>query len=304
MEMHFDNEYIAIVLVFLSVLVCCRPILESLVWWAQILQDCSRSCIPCFSIECESISCVSTVMRFALLVMAMSQPAWLALSLPVRSAFTGYYPRPMVSLLRVDTSSFNITKEGTDVDVHAQISEYVFFALPYTCVSALGLFIWLHKRDTKHISVWEAALFEDPDICLYESVYFAEIFLMNHAALLATARTIVYSLLLYFSLTLSAFMFVFVNSAKFPTPTGPDRLAGMFLFAGLSTILCHFWLTLADLACTVCVAVGCVHTAVVVAVCVFHSLCQAEATTMAVIVFRATCSVCLTVTLTVYMSLV
>lgn len=306
MEMHFDNEYIVMVLVFLCVLVCCRPILESVVWWAQMLRGCSGTCVPCFFLECGSLSCVSAAVRFAVLVMAMSQPAWLALSLPLHSALTGHYPRPTVTLFSVDAAARNISTGETGtvmLEIHAVHSEYMFFALPYTCVSALGLFIWLHKRDAKHISVWEVALFEDPDICLYEFAYFAEIFLMNHAALLATARSIEYSGLLYLSLSLSALVFVFVNSAKFPAPTGPDRLAGMLLFAGLATILCHFWLTAADLACTACVAVGCVHTAVVVAVCVFHSLCQAEAATMAVIVFRATCSVCLTVALTVYVSL-
>ena len=246
MHVSFHNEYIAAVVVFTVLLLCCnslnvcvcsvlaafQPCLHAV---GERVHDCLTSDLGKWAWVCFILYSLLQPLIFvmALPVASFMQKRDLASSVQIADAHLVFGNGTNATLL-LDTRS-----AAVDVDT-------VLVILPFACVSCLSTTLWLKLQNVGIIEkndAWDEGLFERAEMWAYENCFYAEVFLGSVAALLVAAQAPQLGYIVYLSFAIASLNVFFSTVARFSNREAHGALMlaaawGMLGVAHTTTCLC------------------------------------------------------------------
>ena len=261
MPLTFENNYVVGVVVFMVTLLFCKNVLECLQAFVQVWQSCASTlCKDVFFCPCVHYGHAELIrhsMLAALLMFSVGQPLLLVLA---RSVTERMLERPSLwtvnlAYLQLNATAFWHSKNasnpldstclsGSAVTVSCSEVDGLLIVMPFSLAAACTTWLWVSLRQTGYFDSdprWDAELFADPRMQLYELFYAMELFALLCATLTIVADPAPVEYILVYAL-LTCFMLLFF-CAKSRNPgkgDGLENIVGMFVFSLLSTLITCF----------------------------------------------------------------
>jgi|LauGreDrversion2_2_1035103.scaffolds.fasta_scaffold00073_7 hypothetical protein len=256
MELSFENRHVVAIVVFMIALLFCKNLLQCVQACLQLWQTCAKDmcqeCLCCHHGHLETLRlCFSAV----LLTFSVGQPLLLLL---VKKAADLLRQRPgfwTVNFVHVsvNTSAFR-HKNSSDVSsthldhastLYQSEADGLLILMPFVLVAACTTYTWCSLRASGNFSsdpVWDAELFQDRRMQLYETLYALETCFLLFALLALTAdpAPLEYTLVCAILATFILLFFSAQSRCKANSLQVTESFISMLLFATLNMLLSSF----------------------------------------------------------------
>lgn len=261
MPLTFENNYVVGVVVFMVTLLFCKNVLECLQALMQVWQSCASAlCKDVFFCPCVHYGHAELIrhsMLAALLMFSVGQPLFLVLARPLTERI---FERPSLwtvnlAYLQLNATAFRHSSNSSDpldsaclpgsaVAVTCSEVDGLLIVMPFSLAAACTTWTWVSLQHTGFFDGdprWDAELFADPRMQLYELFYGTELFALLCAmlAIMADPAPVEY-VLVYALLTCFLLLFFCAKSRSSGVVEGLEHIVGMFVFSILSTLVTCF----------------------------------------------------------------
>jgi|APGre2960657444_1045066.scaffolds.fasta_scaffold03998_5 hypothetical protein len=261
MPLTFENNYVVGVVIFMITLLFCKNVLECLQSFVLLWQNCTellcKDVLFCPCVHHGHAELVRISMLALLLTFSVGQPLFLLLARSVVERMTSRKSLWTVNLayLQLNETAFQHSKNGSDpldstciLDSMVSSSCYevdgLLLVMPFSLTAACSTWMWVSLKQTGFFDSdprWDADLFSDPRMQLYELFYGMELFHLIFATLTMIADPApVQYVLVYALLTSFLMLFFCAKSRNTSSGEGMENIIGMFMFSVLSTLISLF----------------------------------------------------------------
>lgn len=227
MELELENHYVIGVVVFMTVLLCCKNVLEFLQLCVHLSEKCvlDSCCVcPCLYYNHKELLVTSTLVMIT--VCSIGQPIILLVCNAISQHLTDDAGTWTVKLLQVQYNKTDIREhfavhnvsrvyESCDM-VKVSKVDAILIALPFALFGAASAWVWFNLKLVGFFDsdpLWDMHLFEDPRMRCYEVLYTFEIFCLIMAlSLLCADPAFLVECLLFSGLTTAILLLFFACS--------------------------------------------------------------------------------------------
>ena len=257
MELSFENRHVVAIVVFMVALLFCKNLLQCVQACMQVWQACAESlCHECPCVHHGHAELLRGCCSAALLTWSVGQPLLLLLVKSAADVLRGRQGFWTVHFVHVgvNVSAFPHKRSGSLAPPGADVAQALTLAqseadglllvMPFALCAACTTYTWCSMRaagDFKSDPAWDADLFQDRRMQLYEMLYALETCLLLAALLALTADpapleyTLVCAVLATFIL-----LYFGAQSRCHASSRASESFISMLLFATLNTLLSSF----------------------------------------------------------------
>lgn len=297
-DLRLRDEYVALVVVFVLVLCCCRQITEAVQCVGRVgVEWCDDMCAALLPCSYGQRVCTDNTLRTAVVVLGFLQPLLLIVAPGIAASYDAKYTAPQVVFIEPAWNASALEGGVLQLDAGSALVrvDVVILGLPYTILAAIALATLFHTSTSPTAEpVWDYELFEDAGFCTYDLLFAAQAYWLLAACVAVAAHTITPAVALSLALGLAACVVFFMATARAAPPSGPDQVLTVVVFAVTAAILCAFWTQYVSLARPTSVLAAVALTLVVLGLDLFHSLCHGEARALTVVLVRTCASLACT----------
>lgn len=255
MQLTFDNHYIVAVVVFMLTMLFCKNMLECMqacvqLWTSVMCKDlCFCPCVNVTHAELVRHSVVS-----GLCVFSVFQPVILLLAQKTTEKALGHpsFWTVNVGYVHLQTAAFGHTQNASAVPLQPTTGctlsfsevDVILLVMPFTLVAASSTWTWVSLQQQGFFSAdpeWNAELFIDARMQLYEFLYSGELLTLMFALLCITADPANVEYVLVFSFVLTFLLMYFCAQSHQQRETDKtEHIIAMVLFSLLCTFVSFF----------------------------------------------------------------
>lgn len=190
MDLELKNHYVIGVVVFMTVLLCCKNVLEFLQLCVQLSEKCvlDSCCIcPCLYYNHKELLVTTTLVTIT--VFGIGQPVILLVCNAISQHLTDYKRTWTVGLLQVTYNKtaihdhYAVQNASRVYELYDSLTvsqvDAILTVLPFALFGAASSWVWFNLKVVGYFDgdpLWDMHLFEDPRMRCYEVLYCVETF--------------------------------------------------------------------------------------------------------------------------------
>jgi hypothetical protein len=309
MQLQFSDSYIVAVVALSFVLCFARNMLQCTAACLECLQQLCVCCDPsCLGYNAHII--LRNLLRQTVVCFCFLQPVVLSVIVVSQRHHNDTAP---ASLTFCQTDLLPSPGGTNHTNVSAAVTcthtDSIFVMLPYAVMTSINTLSWVSLTQQHALSpdtTWDSTLFDsdgDVAVILYESGYYAELWLLNLCVMANSVQTADYLQLFYAVQALTLCLLFYVTCARFELTHAADHCVSLVMLAYMSSILLPFWAEMLDTSCTVALVYGMVHAFALFMLGFGHYLAAGRATVAYVLSLRIVITVVVATTNLVVLAL-
>ena len=260
MDLTFENHYVVGITVFMLAMLFCKNLLETMQSFVQCWQQCCMACLDAWACPCAHYGhkeMVRVVVMAAVYTFSVGQPFMMILARYIGTS-TEYKPLWTVNVITVvwNASAFEHQHNSTNaqhskhpslVDVKVTETDVLLLVMPFALCAAVSTWTWLSLHHAGFFSndpLWDAELFRDARMQLYELAYVLEQWLLTLALATLAAEPADFWYVLCFSVTcvlITCYLLACSRTALDTEGVNMPILAFALLCTALSVFVSRHW---------------------------------------------------------------
>ena len=201
MDLAFENHYVVGVIVFMTVLLCCKNLLEVLQVCFDLAEKCALpSCCACRCLHYSNKEFLVTISLVTITICSIGQPIIILATSITREYFQNDDNRWHLQLVQLEYNQTEIRNYfaatqserlyHTDGSLTVSSMDGILAVMPFALCSAASSWVWFNLKLTGYFDndpLWSVELFEDSRIRWYEILYYMETFCLLFALALLSS---------------------------------------------------------------------------------------------------------------------